>query len=145
VTVPGKHPAEIIAEMLGDPLPPDWQDPLAVQVRQDRLAALAYEAAEAAVELLLCVRQSERVSVDDAPVDAFVSTVLDLEKGWRRYVHDTQRSDAAEIIYGGLEFWAGSMIATRIEGTIEWVREPRREKFGRSAGAMSTLLNSGRA
>ena len=124
-----KHPAEALAEMLGDPLPADWRDALAVQARQDHLAALAYAAADAGLELLLHYGRQRRVSPDDPPVDAFLGGILGLDKGWRRYTHDTQRGDAGAIVHDAVQAHAGSLIAAWVEWSLEWVRACEREQF----------------
>lgn len=124
--------AEAIAEMLGDPLPPDWQEAHAVEGRQECLAASAYAAADAALELIVVrselQRRREVGSVDAPEVQQAVRALLDLDRAWRTYAHTTQRDDAAAIVYSATEYWAGATIAALIEGSIEAIWADRRQR-----------------
>jgi hypothetical protein len=104
-----KHPAEEIAELLGDPLPADWRDQLAVEARADHLAALASAAAEAGWALILRGAEVGKVPPEDEAVDALVDAALELEKGLRRYTHDTQRGDGNEIAYTAIALRLGAV------------------------------------
>src|SRR5690242_17414912 len=112
---------EATAEMLGDPLPSDWRDAGAVQARRDHLAASAYATAEAALEMLVVAaelrRRGERASPDGGEMRAYADALLDLDRAWRRYVHDTQR-DADRVVYDAAEFWVGSLVAAFVEGGL---------------------------
>jgi hypothetical protein len=126
-----KHPAEALAEMLGDPLPADWQDELAVQARQDHLAALAYGASDAVVDLLLsqfdAAQRGERVTAGDRVLTAFVDSLMALDKGWRTYVRQTQRGDAGQLVFDAANFWAGAVVATAVEALLHRVHAISRE------------------
>ncbi|HEY3909922.1 MAG TPA: hypothetical protein VGM07_08535 [Stellaceae bacterium] len=121
-TVMAKHFAEAFAEALGEPLPADWQDELACQARRDRLAALAYSVADAATAAIMrqaeAQQRGERLTVGDPAVSSFVDAMLELDHGWRAHVRAGQ-TGAAEIVYNAADFWAGPLIATYVEGTLE--------------------------
>jgi hypothetical protein len=127
--------AEAIAEMLGDALPPDWREALAIEGRQECLAGAAYAAADAALDLITVRvelrRRSTQAGPDSSPeVKRAVEALFDLDRAWRAYVHDTQRDDAAAIVYEAAEFWAGATVAALIEGALESVWEDRRQRSG---------------
>src|SRR3954465_4012647 len=88
-------PKTAAAEALADPLPPDWQDKLAIEARQGHLGVLAYLAADAIVDVVIHYidRQArgERLSAGDPPMLALVNSICELDKGWRKYTHKTQR------------------------------------------------------
>jgi hypothetical protein len=119
-------PEEAIGELIGCPLPPDWRDLLAVQVRQDHLAALSHLAGDAAVELLLrqhaAVQRDERVTVGDPAISDFVNNLIELDRGWRTYTHQTQRGDAGKIVHESIEWSSGSLVAAFVEGSLERLR-----------------------
>ena len=125
------HPAETVADLLGDPLPSDWRDARAVEAHQDHLAALAAETAEAAVEWLVRAAElgsgTKRLS-DDPTLDGLLDALITLDQGWRSYVHDTQRDDAGSIVYGAAEFSAGPLVAAFVEGSLERLRTHERER-----------------
>lgn len=126
------HSAEAIGDMLGDPLPADWRDALAIEARRDHLAALAHAAAEGAVEWVLRTLGRPVVggaNPDDPALEPLIKAVLAVDEGWRRYTHDTQRDDAGAIVYEAAEFWAGSLIASFIEGALEGLRADRRQRL----------------
>ncbi|MFL5266305.1 MAG: hypothetical protein ACJ8AH_06835 [Stellaceae bacterium] len=126
-TTPKTAAAEALAELLGDPLPPDWQDKLAIEARQGHLGVLAYLAADAIVDVVIRYidRQArgERLSAGDPPMLALVNSICELDKGWRKYTHKTQRGDAGEIVYNSAAFWAGPTVAAIVEGFLERIRE----------------------
>ena len=131
-----KHPAEEIAELLGDPLPPDWRDELAVQARADHLAALASVAAEAGWALILRGAELDaRVPSDDPTVDALGAAATDLDLGLRRYSHDTQKGNGWEIAYTAVALKLGAAGADWIMAGIERLRELEREWIDRMVGA----------
>jgi len=125
--------SEAIAEMLGDPLPPDWRDACAVQARQDHLTALACDTAEAAAEWLVYaateIRPGQPVSIDDQRLDAFVDALERLDRGWRRYVHDTQRDDTGAIVNRAAEFTGGALAAEFVERSLERLRAIQAERL----------------
>jgi hypothetical protein len=113
-----KHPAEGIAELMGDPMPADWQDEVALQARRDHLAALAYSAAELGLECV--VNYAERGELSTDARDAFVGAVLALDKGWRKYVAETGRS-ASAVVREALRFWVGELLAGFVEAVLDQV------------------------
>ena len=124
-----KHPAEDIAEMLGDPLPTDWRDPLATEARAQHLAALADEASDAALALVLYYSEhGSAPPIDDPMVDVFADAVFELDSGSRRYTHDTQNGNAADIIYTAVALKLGSEGADWISASLERVREHWRQR-----------------
>ena len=131
-TVHDGSAAEAIAEMVGDPLPPNWREPLMVEGRQECLAGAAYAAADAALELITVRvelrRRSEGACTDGPEVTRAMEALFDLDRAWRAYVHDTQRDDAAAIVYEAAEFWGGATVAALVEGALEAVWEDRQQR-----------------
>jgi hypothetical protein len=128
-----KHPTEELAELLGDPLPADWQSALAVEARRDHLTALADDAAETSIEWALRAAElwhrGELISPDDRTVEALVDALVTLDRGWRDYVHTTQRDDAGAIVHDGAESRAGSLIAAFVQDSLERFRTMQRERM----------------
>ncbi|HEY3911591.1 MAG TPA: hypothetical protein VGM07_17145 [Stellaceae bacterium] len=129
-TVMGKPFAEAFAEALGEPLPADWRDDLAVQSRRDRLAALAYSAADGAVDLLLrsldnCLHQAGRVSPGDPAVRSFMARVVDLDKGCRIFVREGGVG-AAEVVADAAVFECGQAVADFVMHALDQYREAHR-------------------
>jgi hypothetical protein len=124
-----RHPAEEIAELLGDPLPRDWRDPLAIEARAEHLAALAYTAADAWLALITHhANNPGRVHPDDAPVDAMAGAILELEQGLRNYTRKTQRGDGAAIVYTAVSLRLGSVGAEWIRSSIDRLRGRRLQR-----------------
>jgi hypothetical protein len=89
-----KHCPTTLAEALGDA--PPITDPIVIQARQNHLAALAYGAADAGVELILAYHQGQGLSADGPLVQAFVTTLLHLDRGWAKFVRDTETDAEAD-------------------------------------------------
>ena len=79
------HDAEVLADLLGTPLPADWADELARQSRRDHLEVLAITTADSAVELIArrieLEQQGSRLTNDDLAVGAFVCALIELDRG----------------------------------------------------------------
>ena len=119
-----------IAELLGDPLPDDWQDALAVEARQDHLAAVAHIAGEMVLgvftDIATAVREGtprDRCHDMLAPIAGEVAA---LDQAMRRYTHDTQRRDASPIVRAALDDSAGATIAAMLLSIIDRWREAER-------------------
>jgi hypothetical protein len=122
-----KTDAEALAELLGDPLPADWRDHLARQARRDHLAALAYATADATTEVLRrTVELGGKCPAGDPISEAFLDNLLALERGWRRFVHDTD-SEAGPIVAEALEFAGGKYVRRFVEAALETLREVKRQ------------------
>jgi hypothetical protein len=134
-----------IAELLGDPLPADWQDPAAIEARQDHLAAVSGSASEAALNEI--TRQAERrqrgvaPTPDDGAAIAFATEMVALDMAIRRYTHDTQRGDALEIAYDAAEFMVGAGVATMVMGLVDRIRREGQASSSRasSSGSFPTI------
>ena len=133
--------AEEVAALLSDLLPPDWRDELAIQARQEHLAVLAYAAADAAAELILregeARRRNERLTAGSAAMQAWLDALFALDRGWRRYTHDTQRSDAGAIVYEAAEGWGGASLALFVEGGLDLARTCKRRAVEESGLALT--------
>jgi hypothetical protein len=117
-----------IEALLDDPLPDDWADPAAVEVRQDYLAAVASAAGEGMLNLLVYWEEARsrgdvRLTADAAPVMAASETLLTLHRALFRYGHDVpQLNDGTEIALSAIEDNVGAGIAAIVMGSLERLR-----------------------
>ncbi len=116
---------EALAELLDDPLPPDWRDELARQARQEHLETLAHIAADAAVELMLARDMGEKLAANGPQVMACVDALRQLDRGWRRFVHDTD-SEAEAIVTDALTLCAGEKVMLWMMASLGQMREHER-------------------
>ena len=114
---------EDIARMLGNPLPADWREPDAVSARQDHLAAVAMIAGEAALEWVVAHADAQQRGLSLGPDAPSLSRLVDelaaLLQALQRYVHDTQRGDARQIITDALTDSAGATLAAMVDGCFD--------------------------
>jgi hypothetical protein len=125
-----KHPdhAEDIDKLLGE-LPSGSLDEQAAATRAGHLAALAYDAADAA--LALAMRHVERggpVPTDDPTVDTLSDSLVALEDAVRTYARSTMRSDGWEIAFAAVALKLGGSAAEWITGHVARIRALRQER-----------------
>lgn len=127
--------AEHIANLLGDPLPDDWQDQMAAAVRQHDLAATAHIAGEVVLHVFTdiagTVRQGTPLDHCRGMLVPLGPELMELDQAMRRYAHDMQRGDASAIVRAALDASAGATIAALSMRTIARVRVAEREMMAR--------------
>ena len=70
-------------------------------------------------------------------MQAWLDALLALDRGWRRYTHDTQRSDAGAIVYEAAEGWGGASLALFIKGGLDLARPCKRRAVEESGLALT--------
>ena len=86
-----------VAARLGDGLPADWHDKVAVEARQDCLAGLAHDVVKTAIDALTHLMELRCAGLTPRPVDPIIVTLarelMTLDAATRNYVRATQRDD----------------------------------------------------
>lgn len=133
------EPVEQIAQLLGGPLPVDWDHPHAIEARQDHLVARAVVAATACVEALIhfhsLAEREAPARLEDAPVAALADALAALDQARRRHTYDTQRSDALEVTECGAAWECGATIAVVVTGLLERLRRDLENEIAAQHGA----------
>jgi hypothetical protein len=111
-----------ITDILGNPLPADWCDEIAIMARQDGLRLRSYETGDAAVEVMIDYLTQRPL---DGAVARFKDAVAALEVDRIRYAE--RRRDAGRITHNALEFWVGPRIAAWVEGALDRAEKRTRE------------------
>ncbi|MBB5693527.1 hypothetical protein [Muricoccus pecuniae] len=115
-----------LAELLDDPLPPDWRDPRVTAARQAHLYAVSFLAGEAALDAMARHLEwhvlEQPADLADPVLERLFAELAALARAMGKYTHETQRDDAMGIVHEAMEQSAGATVAAFIIGIIKRLR-----------------------
>jgi hypothetical protein len=110
---------ETIDDLLFGPLPESHRDPAIVRARQTILATFALIAADRGTDIVLCRDQGK----PDGPArEAFIDSIVELDRSWRAYMHDTRRRDAGDVVRNTIVGYAGGKVAEFVAESLRRLR-----------------------
>jgi hypothetical protein len=114
-------------DLLGAPVPLDWDNPAAVTRRVERLVEAAHAAAEQMVELVLCLPQERASGCDLMREGGSVMTATDaliaLHRALINYKNGALRFDGEDIVRDSLNRNYGAGVALLVVESLTQVRQ----------------------